>query len=90
MTGWLYILRNDKTGRYYVGSTSSLERIIKQHKNGHTRTTKILKTFTLAYTEEHDNILEARLRERQLISYKSRKYLDDLVNSGRIGINKTP
>ena len=90
MRGWLYILRNDITGRYYIGSTSNLERRIKQHKNGHTRTTKILKTFTLAYTEEHDNILEARLRERQLISYKSRKYLDDLVNSGRIGINKTP
>ncbi len=90
MRGWLYILRNDKTGRYYVGSTNNLERRLKQHKGGHTRTTKVLKTFTLAYTEEYDNILEARLRERQLKSYKSRKYIEGLVNSDRIGVNKTP
>lgn len=80
MKGWLYILRNDETGRCYVGSTNNLDRRIKQHKNGHTRTTKVLKTFTLAYSEKYDNILDARLREKQLKSYKSKKYLEVLIN----------
>ena len=81
---WLYILKNEATGRYYIGSTNNLDRRLKQHKSGSTRTTRVLKTHNLVYTENYDNILEARFREKKLKSYKSKKYIEWLIfNKGR-------
>lgn len=77
---WLYILKNNETGRYYIGSTSDLERRVKQHLRGHTRTTKVLGADTLVYTEEYSTITEARNREKKLKSYKSKKYIEWLIN----------
>ncbi len=77
---WMYILRNDLTDRYYIGSTKNLDLRLKQHKRGSTRTTRVLKTFNLVYTEEFNKIEDARLREKKLKSYKSKKYLKWLIN----------
>ncbi len=48
-----------------------------------TRTTRVLKTYTLVYTEEFDSLIEARNREKKLKSYKSRKYIEWLINAHR-------
>jgi len=81
---WLYILKNEETSRYYIGSTNNLEERLKQHKRGSTRTTRVLKTYKLVYSEEFDNIAEARNREFKLKSYKSKKYIEWLITiSGR-------
>jgi putative endonuclease len=77
---WLYILKNETTNRYYIGSTINLKRRLKQHKYGLTRTTKILKTDILVYSENYDNIQEARGREKKLKSYKSKKYIEWLIS----------
>jgi putative endonuclease len=79
----MYILKNLDTSRYYIGSTTDFDRRLKQHKNGHTRTTKVLETYTLVYKEEFDTIEEARVLEKKLKSYKSRKYIEWLINTGR-------
>lgn len=80
---YLYVLKNEETGRYYIGSTSNIERRLKQHRSGLTRTTRILKTNKLVYKEEFKTLIEARLRERKLKSYKSKKYIEWLINRGR-------
>lgn len=82
---YLYILKNKETGRYYIGSTSDLRRRLNEHRLGKTRTTKILKTDTLVYTEEYNTLEEARNREKKLKSYKSKKYIEWLIsqNMGR-------
>lgn len=77
---WLYILKNEETGRYYIGSTNDLERRIKQHSAGKTRTTKVLKTNKLVYTEQYDTLIEARNREKKLKSYKSKRYIEWLIS----------
>jgi len=78
---WLYILKNEDTGRYYIGSTKDLNRRLRQHALGKTRTTRVLKTDKLVYTEEFCSLLEARQRESKLKSYKSRKYIEWLINN---------
>ena len=77
----MYILTNRITGRYYIGSTNNLTKRIKQHRNGHTRTTKILGTYELIYFEKFDSIQDARIRERKIKSYKSRNYINWLINN---------
>ncbi len=81
----VYILKNQETGRFYIGSTNNLERRLKQHKLGTTRTTRILKTDTLVYTEECSTLFEARSREKKLKSYKNRKYLEWLISTSKLG-----
>lgn len=80
---WLYILRNPETDRYYIGSTANLKLRVRQHIKGYTRTTRILKTYSLVYTEEYNTLEEARDREKKLKSYKSKKYLEWLINTKR-------
>ncbi|KKU88265.1 MAG: Excinuclease ABC C subunit domain protein [Candidatus Gottesmanbacteria bacterium GW2011_GWA2_47_9] len=80
MKNCLYVLSNETTGRYYIGSTNNLERRLKEHQSGKTRTTKVLMTYKLVYKEEFDTIQAARLREKKIKSYKSKKYIDWLIN----------
>ena len=78
---YLYILCNQQTDRYYIGSTIDLKRRIKQHQLGYTRTTRVLETFELVYKEEYKTITEARNREHKLKSYKSKKYIKWLISN---------
>lgn len=79
---WVYVLENKETNRYYVGSTTNIDKRIKQHKQGHTRTTRVLGTTELVYTEIYNTIEEARRREKQIKSYKSKKYIRSLIVKG--------
>lgn len=81
---WLYILRNEQTNRYYIGSTNDLRRRLDQHTEGKTRTTRVLKTDKLVYTEEYSSLKEVRDREKKLKSYKSKKYLEWLINKAPV------
>ena len=76
---YLYILQNQDTGRYYIGSTNNLNRRMIEHKKGKTRTTRVLGTLNLVYKETFNTNKEARLREKKLKSYKSRRYINWLI-----------
>lgn len=80
---WVYVLENKETNRYYVGSTSDINRRINQHKKGYTRTTRVLRTTELVYTETYNTIEEARKREKQIKSYKSKKYIKSLIDKAK-------
>lgn len=86
---FLYILENSKTDRYYIGSTANLENRIRQHLKGYTRTTKILKTFGLVYLEEYKTIQEAKNREKQLKSYKSKKHIKWLIKNRKYWVTSS-
>jgi len=76
---FVYVLQSETTGKYYIGSTNNLNRRLGQHRNGQTRTTRVLNAYKLVYYEEYDSIDDARTRERKLKSYKSHKYIDWLI-----------
>ncbi|MBI2066248.1 GIY-YIG nuclease family protein [Candidatus Woesebacteria bacterium] len=80
---YLYILRNENDDRFYIGSTSNLERRIKEHLRGKTRTTRVLKTNKLVYIEKYKTEKEARDREKKLKSYKSKKYIKWLIERNK-------
>ena len=80
MKGFLYILKNEITCRYYIGSTNNIGRRISEHVRGKTRTTRILETYKLVYKEKFETIDEARAREKKLKSYKSKKYIEWLIS----------
>jgi len=71
---YLYILRSHKDLGYYVGTTDNLEKRIKEHNSGKTKSIKHRIPFDLAYSEKYATKIEARKREILLKkNYKARK-----------------
>ena len=58
----VYVLK-DSLGKFYKGMTKNLSRRLSEHKSGHTKSTKQLKNPEVVYTEEYDNLRQARERE---------------------------
>lgn len=61
---YLYILRNDKTGRIYIGYTEDLKSRLSEHK-------KESDNIELVYYEAYKDEKQARLREKRLKLYGS-------------------
>ncbi len=60
----VYILKSKKDGRYYYGSTSDLDKRIKEHNAGKVRSTKNRRPLILHYSEIYETKTEAIRRER--------------------------
>ena len=65
--GYVYIMASQRNGTIYTGSTSNLIQRVWQHRN------KVVEGFTeenecvlVVWYEVHDDLQEARLRERRI------------------------
>ena len=67
---FLYILKSQKNGKFYIGSTNDLVRRIAEHNRGQTKSTKRKGIWKIIYTEDYDTALGAKRRERLIKSYK--------------------
>ena len=81
--GYVYILK-DKNGKFYVGSTDNLERRLKQHKNGHTQTTRNMDNFEIVLKQEYDSLDLARKIELKIKKLKRKDYIEKMINEGYI------
>jgi len=73
-----YILKSNKDSRYYIGCTKDINERLRMHNSGKVISTKRFIPWTLYYKEEYNSNKEARRRELQLKSWKSRKSLERL------------
>ena len=74
----VYILKGK---RYYVGSTGDLDRRLRQHKEGHTYTTKRIGEWQLVRFIPCDSVEEARQLESKI---KKSKNTDRWVEQPRV------
>ncbi|MCX6796004.1 MAG: GIY-YIG nuclease family protein [Candidatus Falkowbacteria bacterium] len=78
---YLYIIQSLKDQGYYIGATENLEKRIKEHNSGKTKSIKNRTPFILKYKEVYENKTDARKREIELKkNYQRRKEL--LINIG--------
>lgn len=84
MNGYVYILQFKKSDIFYIGSTSDLERRLKQHLSGHTSTTKRLGEFNLVFSQQLNDLSQARKVERRIKSWKRRDYIEKIIQDGYI------
>ena len=70
MPATVYILRDRRTGRHYVGSTTELERRLRDHERGSTPSTRQRGPWLLVYTEHCPDLASARKREKEIKAYK--------------------
>ena len=80
----VYILQSQVNFRYYIGSTTNLERRITEHNSGKSKYTSITRPFKIVFAQEFLTLNEALKIERKLKSFKSKKILESVIEDGII------
>lgn len=75
---YAYVLRSEKNGRNYYGSTNNLKRRLYEHNLGHTKSLEYIRPLKLIYYEEFRTLIEARRREKFFKSGKGREFIKGL------------
>ena len=82
---YTYVLKSEKNGKWYTGTTSNLDERLEQHNKGLTRTTKYMRPIELIYFEVCWNKDDAYRRERYLKSGMGKRYLKNRLRGGLTG-----
>ncbi|MGE5682026.1 MAG: GIY-YIG nuclease family protein [Bacillota bacterium] len=72
---YVYVLRSIKYNRFYTGSTDNLEKRLKEHNSGKTKSIKAFIPWEIIYKEEYLTREEAVMREKYLKSGFGREFL---------------
>jgi putative endonuclease len=83
MAYYVYVLRSEKDGSFYIGHTADLEERLKRHNHGKSLYTKAKVPWKLIYREEFHSRSEAMQREQEIKRKKSRACIDYLVRASR-------
>ena len=86
MAAFVYILQNEQTGKYYIGSTENLERRMSEHQRGNVYTTKLWPSKRMVLAQEYQDIKTAESIEIRLKAFKSRVIINKIVKEGKIRI----
>jgi len=78
---YVYIIQSVKDCSFYIGSTSDIDRRIKQHNNGESKYTSKRGTWSLVYFEVLNTRSESLKRERFLKKQRNIEFYSRLVNS---------
>ena len=85
MKAFVYILK-DNDGKLYIGSTNDLKRRLHQHDIGHTQTTRNMNKPKVVFSQEYDNLEQARKIERRLKKLKRKDYIQKIITDEYIKI----
>lgn len=76
---YVYIIKSKIANFYYKGFCSNLEKRLKDHNSGITKSNKAYKPFDLIYYEECFTKEEALAKEKYWKSASGRRYLKDKI-----------
>lgn len=82
---YCYLLKSNKTGRFYTGVTYNLELRLEQHNKGLVKSTKHMAPLRLVYFEAYLNKNDAYRRERYLKSGMGKRDLKNRLKGGLTG-----
>ena len=76
---YVYILKSQSSGKYYIGQTQNIEQRLIRHNSGQSRYTKGKGPWLLVYKMECMSRIEALAIEKKFKSHKSRTYIEKLI-----------
>ncbi len=79
---YVYILQSEKNGRFYVGSTTDLNKRMSEHQEGSVLSTKAYKPWKLVFRKEFENYSDAKKAELKIKRYKRRDYIIKFIDGG--------
>ena len=80
---YVYVLRSEPTGRYYIGYSQFPDQRLAEHNSGKVKSTRNFRPWKKIYTETFPSEVLAIRREREIKSKKSRIYIEALIGLTR-------
>ena len=77
---FVYILKSERDGSYYVGCTKDFKRRYEDHVSGRVRYTKLRKPLKTVFLKRFDSFSEASIFEKKVKSWKKRKSIERMLN----------
>jgi len=75
----VYVLKSLKDEKLYTGISRDIEKRLKEHNSGMTKSTKLRRPFKIIYKETFENRINARKREKYLKSGIGREFLKSII-----------
>jgi putative endonuclease len=72
---YVYVIRSEVDGRFYVGISMNVKTRLLQHNKGMTFSTKGFRPWKLIFFEEYLTRIEARKREKYLKSGVGKEFI---------------
>ena len=79
MTYFVYIIKSEKNGQFYIGQTQDMEQRLEFHNTGKSRYTKNLGPWILFALKTCDTRSDAVIWERKLKNLKSRTLIQEFI-----------
>lgn len=77
---YVYILKSSIDFGFYIGISKNLETRLIKHNQGKVHSTRNRKPFELIYSEKFDDYSQARMREKEIKSYKGGNKFRELIS----------
>src|SRR5690348_12539506 len=77
-------LEEQRVERFYVGYSEVPDRRLNEHNSGKVKSTRNFRPWKKIYQEEFETELLAIRRERYIKSMKSKKFIQELVDTSRL------
>ena len=81
----VYVLESQKQKRFYIGMCRDMERRLKEHNSGKTKSTKGFRPWHILFIEDYNTRDEARTRELYLKSGIGREYIKTIWSRSSVG-----
>lgn len=81
---WVYILKSEKTARYYIGSSHDVDNRLKEHNSGKTISLKSQRPLKLVFKKLFPTNVDAVRMENKLKKCKNKKIIDLIVKEQTI------
>ena len=78
---FVYILRSETDGSFYIGYTQNLVTRLESHNQGKTTYSRRKRPWKVVYFETFDNKTEALKREKFLKRQKNRAFYNKLIEN---------
>ena len=85
MKHFVYVLKSQNNWRFYVGMTTNIEKRVREHNSGYTKSTKGYTPWLLFFFEEYETREEARKREIYLKSGIGKEKIKELWSRSSAG-----
>ncbi|RPI70816.1 MAG: GIY-YIG nuclease family protein [Ignavibacteriales bacterium] len=78
---YLYILKSDSAGKYYMGSSENPERRLSFHNSLEKGFTSRYRPWRIVFVQEFESKTLALAVERKIKRWKSKKMIEKVINS---------
>jgi putative endonuclease len=82
---FVYIIRSELNGWFYVGMSQDVDKRLKEHNSGKARSTKGYRPWALFFFESFDTRIEARKREVYLKSGIGKEFIKNKWLGSSVG-----